>query len=59
MKIIEEAKAEDMLEESARLARFGQQQAKKRGAKTDMRSIDRPVHERRARIHSLVYTYLK
>jgi len=56
MKIIEEAKAEeaenpmsaeDMLKESARLARFGERQAKKLGVKTDMRSINRMIHERR------------
>jgi metal-responsive CopG/Arc/MetJ family transcriptional regulator len=55
-KIIEEAKAEeaenpmsaeDMLKESARLARFGERQAKKLGVKTDMRSINRMIHERR------------
>jgi metal-responsive CopG/Arc/MetJ family transcriptional regulator len=56
MNLIDQAKAEeaknpmsveDMLKESYRLSKYGEQQAKKLGIKTDMRSINRIVHERR------------
>jgi len=56
LSIIEQAKAEekrnpmsakDLLKESGRLATFGEQQAKKRGIKTNMKSINRVIHERR------------
>jgi hypothetical protein len=56
MNLIDQAKAEeaknpmsvgDMLKESNRLARYGEQQAKKLGIKTGPRSIDRIIHERR------------
>jgi metal-responsive CopG/Arc/MetJ family transcriptional regulator len=55
-KIIEEAKAEEakkpmtvaeILAESARFAREGAKQAKKLGIKTDPRSVNKLVHERR------------
>jgi metal-responsive CopG/Arc/MetJ family transcriptional regulator len=54
--IIAQARAEEaadpmgdkeLLAEDLRLAKYGQQQAKKLGIKTDMRSINRIVHERR------------
>ena len=54
--VIEEAKAEqaaspmsveELLAEDSRLAEYGEQQAKKMGIKTDMRSINRIIHERR------------
>ena len=54
--IIDEAKAEEatrpttaeaLLAEDNRLARYGQQQAKKAGIKTDLKSINRIIHERR------------
>jgi metal-responsive CopG/Arc/MetJ family transcriptional regulator len=39
--------AEEMLAEDERLARYGARQAEKLGVKTDMRSINRTIHERR------------
>lgn len=39
--------AEERLAEDERLTRYGAQQAKRLGLKTDMRSINRIIHERR------------
>jgi metal-responsive CopG/Arc/MetJ family transcriptional regulator len=38
---------EELLKESQRLAEFGERQAKRLGLKTDMRSINRMIYERR------------
>jgi metal-responsive CopG/Arc/MetJ family transcriptional regulator len=38
---------EELLEEDKRLAKYGASQAKKLGIKTDMKSINKIIHERR------------
>jgi metal-responsive CopG/Arc/MetJ family transcriptional regulator len=57
LKIIKEAKeeqrknpmsVEEMLKEEEQLARYGRERAKKMGLKTDMKSINRMIHEFRA-----------